>query len=633
MVLLAVCCAWTKGETITFKRAVQLAEEFLGGQVVSVPESAALGRAMTSAAVDDTRDYYLFNIGNRQGFVIVAGDDCLPSILGYGDKGELDLDNMPPALQELLQAYSAAKAKGTTVTATPRMAVTPLVKTKWHQGSPYNMQLPTAYYDNNLYRCAAGCLAVAMAQAMSVYKSPATVRTTIPGYVNKTTWEYQGYTKTASFSDVKAGTKIDWANMQNSYTGTETVTQQQAVSYFMRHCGISVETDYDITSGAVTKKAANALSTYFGYSETSYEEAYRYSSTSWADLIYNEVANGRPVIMAGQNKQNLSTSVGHAFICDGCDSNGKFHINWGWNNTSDGYFLLTGLNPPQQGTGGGSGGYNYHQEAIIGITPSDYQPGTQGGDTQPMGPVTDAEKRDLLTNISDVATTVDSYLSAIQEYEQKFTLLKQEADKQRTALDALKRDVQTLLEQSDRDDIDVLYYNEMLEGCAAAIELIMPRLETAETQIYNGLNFCQSAGNTLRQMKSTMNSLHLTAAGSLSRDAYNALKEGVDQAQATLSALDAASTLSGLYQQQEFTLRDVDNLRKRVQEYYDEVKPGLLAAIEAADGSNVPTGARKIKAGRQRAEETVYDLQGHRLDSPVLKKGLLIVNGRKILRE
>jgi hypothetical protein len=47
----------------------------------------------------------------------------------------------------------------------------------------------------------------------------------------------------------------------------------------------------------------------------------------------------------------------------------------------------------------------------------------------------------------------------------------------------------------------------------------------------------------------------------------------------------------------------------------------------------VPTGARKIKAGRQRAEETVYDLQGHRLDSPVLKKGLLIVNGRKILRE
>ena len=638
MVLLAVFCVWTKGETITFERAVQLAEDFLGGRHISVSESAALGRAMSSAA-NETRDFYLFNVGNRQGFVIVAGDDRLPAILGYADEGELDLENMPVALQELLQAYSAAKALGITVTATPRIAVAPLVKTKWHQGSPYNMQLPTAYYNNTAYRCAVGCLAVAMAQAMSVYKSPATVKTTIPGYVNKTTWEYQGITKTASLPDVKSGTKIDWANALDNYTGSETVVQQQAVSYMMRYCGESVETDYDITSGAVTKKAANALSTYFGYSGTSYHEAVNYSSTAWADLLYNEVFNGRPVIMGGQNGQNLLTSQGHAFICDGCDSNGKFHINWGWNNQSDGYFLLTGLNPPQQGTGGSSGGYNYHQEAIIGISPSGNQSGSTGGETQPTGPVTAAEQSLLLSDISQLVTLVDSYLSAIQEYEQKFTALKQEAARQRAALEELERNVQTLLKLSDRTDINVLYYNEMLEGCSMAIALIMPKLETAETQIYNGLSFCQSSGNTLRQMKSTLNSLQMSASRSLSRDAFNALKEGVDQAQVTLGELDASSTLNGLYQQQEALLRDVENLRIQVQEYFDQVKPGLMAALEAAGGGNISTGIGELEKVNKSTDrhinvnegetEKAYDLTGRRAEKAT--KGILIKNGRKIM--
>jgi hypothetical protein len=44
-------------------------------------------------------------------------------------------------------------------------------------------------------------------------------------------------------------------------------------------------------------------------------------------------------------------------------------MNWGWGGNSDGYFTLNALNPPALGTGGGSGGYNYGQNAIIGIVP------------------------------------------------------------------------------------------------------------------------------------------------------------------------------------------------------------------------------------------------------------------------
>ena len=31
---------------------------------------------------------------------------------------------------------------------------------------------------------------------------------------------------------------------------------------------------------------------------------------------------------------------GHAFILDGYDEDGKFHINWGWGGSYDGYFVV-----------------------------------------------------------------------------------------------------------------------------------------------------------------------------------------------------------------------------------------------------------------------------------------------------
>lgn len=40
-----------------------------------------------------------------------------------------------------------------------------------------------------------------------------------------------------------------------------------------------------------------------------------------------------------------SSGGGHAFVCDGADGNGLYHINWGWNGYQDGYFDITILNP------------------------------------------------------------------------------------------------------------------------------------------------------------------------------------------------------------------------------------------------------------------------------------------------
>ena len=663
MVLLVLISVFTNGATITYERALQLAESFLRENGTTSSDGVALARDITQTAgtlndranlpqlkllsmsptdnPDSTpaeaadADYYLFNVGDHQGFVIIAGDDRLPPVLGYSDQGGLDPQQLPCGLKELLEAYSALIGSGLPVTTAKRSAIAPIVKTKWHQNNPYNMKAPTAYYNDGIYRCAAGCLAVAMAQAMSVYKWPSKVMTTIPGYENKTTWEYQGVKKTAKISTTEAGTKIDWANALDNYTGQETVVQQQAVSYLMLYCGASVETDYDVSSGAVTQKACDALKKYFGYSYTTYYDSDKgsYSSSAWEDIIYTELDAGRPVIMAGQNNKNLSVAQGHSFICDGYDGNGKYHINWGWNNGSDGYFLLTGLTPPQQGTGGASGGYNYHQEIICGIVPDNNQYQAPQ-DPTPTGAVTEKERADLSSSLTETIQQITNNVAVCQEYEGKFTTLKQKADEQQRLLNNQLNEILALQAKANRDDIDPYYYL-LLDGCVTSINAIVkPKLETAATQIDNGLSFCQTSAVTLQQLKNTLSSLTKTASTVTDRETYNTLKDGVASAQVTLGTLDAAPTLSALWQQQDFQLRDVENLRMQIQNYFDQVKPALLQAIAEADAAKVPTGIAAYNVGPEHEKQLgnggeTYNLNGQRVTPQNSRKGQLRIVRQK----
>lgn len=81
-------------------------------------------------------------------------------------------------------------------------------------------------------------------------------------------------------------------------------------------------------------------------------------------MIYHELSEGRVVLYFGQ-----STGGGHAFVCDGYQSEDYFHVNWGWGGSSNGNFKLSAMTPSEQGAGGSSSsdGYNYLQGAIVGI--------------------------------------------------------------------------------------------------------------------------------------------------------------------------------------------------------------------------------------------------------------------------
>ncbi len=136
------------------------------------------------------------------------------------------------------------------------------------------------------------------------------------------------------------------------------------------YCGAAVKMDYADNenggSSAYSEAIPDALKRYFGYKKDA-RIVYRsdYTSSRWDEIIYNELANKRPVILSGVSPG----SGGHAFICDGYDGNDHYHINWGWSGNYDGYFLLGNLAPENFPEG-----FNLNLDAIVGIeppTPSD----------------------------------------------------------------------------------------------------------------------------------------------------------------------------------------------------------------------------------------------------------------------
>ena len=98
---------------------------------------------LNTPATNADAAYYTFN-ASRGGFVIVAGDDRVPAVLGYSDKGTFDPQDMPEAMQTLLEGYAAQiNALDHGAKAAPHFingnVIAPLVTAQWDQDAPYNL--------------------------------------------------------------------------------------------------------------------------------------------------------------------------------------------------------------------------------------------------------------------------------------------------------------------------------------------------------------------------------------------------------------------------------------------------------------------------------------------------------------
>ncbi len=360
--------------------ALRIASDFVSNSEAVLQRSGPTAKRSNSAIdqspitnhqlhIADSSAAY-FAVNTESGFVLVGADERLPEVLGYGDNGAFDADNLSPEFRYWMQCYEEemaqikAEDKQLTVSG-PRKApsaISPLMTSKWNQSAPYNNYAPM-YSETG--RCVTGCVATAMAQVMYYHKHPAQ-GTGSHSYLWICT-EPEESTATATLSANFGQTTYRWSDMLDSYKGYATSEQEDAVATLMYHCGVSIDMGYGSSSGAYTDKVPVALKNYFGY-DANYQRIQKimYPADSLNAIIYSELAARRPVIVSGSNDEG-----GHAFVCDGADNRGYFHINWGWGGNNDGYYLLTALNPGKsQGIGGTTKGYNQSTAFFIGLQPA-----------------------------------------------------------------------------------------------------------------------------------------------------------------------------------------------------------------------------------------------------------------------
>ena len=343
LLLLLVCFVGiaAQAKKVTEQEAFQKAHQFMEGMQI---KHSNMRRAPQKDSANAA--YYVFNVEDNSGFVIVSGDDRVPDILGYSDHGNLDIETAPCNLKWWLSYYchvinsldekAAAQTRNIRRTPSdPKAEIAPMLTTTWGQNWPYYNQCPSLEGQ----QCVTGCVATAMAQVINYHRWP-----------EEQTGEIVSYTTTTNniFLDKLDPTSFPWENMTDD-----------DIARLMRYCGQAVGMDYGIgESSAYDVRIPGALIGKFGYDNgTRIVYCNGYNSTTWEDLMYNELKAGRPVIYGGQ-----SGSGGHSFILHGY-KDGRFYINWGWDGWYDGYFELSLLNPMGDN-------YGKDQTAVIGIQKS-----------------------------------------------------------------------------------------------------------------------------------------------------------------------------------------------------------------------------------------------------------------------
>lgn len=225
--------------------------------------------------------------------------------------------------------------------------VNPLLTVKWGQSYPYNTTLDPVInsYGTGYVLPPTGCVAVAICQILSYHKTPSSIS------VDNMSW------------------LGDWDAMTQSPSASSlTATYQTQIANLMKIVGKGVDMSYAWNgSGASINEAYDFITSTLNF-DTDAISNYSHSA------IYKSLSNDCPVYVRGTD---TTTESGHAWVLDGCKteteieyeriyrttvdnpsypidprewllistrvlseaSTPSVHCNWGWNGSSDGYFI------------------------------------------------------------------------------------------------------------------------------------------------------------------------------------------------------------------------------------------------------------------------------------------------------
>ena len=323
-----------KAHVVTPKEAENIARKY-----IKLPTKKATRGVSKQSGYSQNAPYYIYNDAQNKGFVIVSGTTEMGEILAYSNENALDTINLHPGLAQLLDSYKMAFKAINTNNAVETEAkkgaffaktVAPLLKTTWSQDAPYNALLGYNY---------TGCVATTISQVLKYHEWPVQGMGNV-SYVNTS----DGRTLSGNLNL----SQYDWANMLPNYDAPVQATQAQrnAVAKLMKDVGLASGMQYHPGFAVATNQGAfDAFVKHFDYQATCVYQSTEGPSV-FADLLRQELVDGFPFYFYGATKDYKGA---HAWVVDGFDDKGFFHMNFGWNGQSNGYYSLSALNLSQSG--------------------------------------------------------------------------------------------------------------------------------------------------------------------------------------------------------------------------------------------------------------------------------------------
>ncbi|MCK4568672.1 MAG: C10 family peptidase [Bacteroidales bacterium] len=356
--------------------------------------------------LDGIPAFYAFDFTN-DGFMIISADDAYDPVIGYSFRGEFPKGEHAYVYSSYMQGYVDQIAYIRENNIQPEAAfaaewkhfltdeisnlnifsdpkdVDPLLTSTWNQDSPYNLMCPEDAGGSGGHTYV-GCVATAMSTIMHYYRYP----------INGTgdhcyTPGNPAYgLQCADFEN----TYYQWNGMMDDINSNN----PWPIAELGYHCAVSVNMNFGPDgSGSYSSLVPNRLNAFWRYNNTVYLEKSNFSLSSWIAILKGEVDVGRPIYYSG-----YSTGGGHAFVCDGYQSD-NFHFNFGWSGYGNGYYSLSNV-----------GGFYIGQACVKNFYPSDpdypYYASGQEVITQPSGQFTDGSGpiEDIQAN-TDVSWLID----------------------------------------------------------------------------------------------------------------------------------------------------------------------------------------------------------------------------------
>ncbi|PIE84449.1 MAG: hypothetical protein CSA07_01685 [Bacteroidia bacterium] len=323
---------------------------------------------------DTLADLYVFAHRGQPGFVMVAGDDRLPGVLAYSSEASFAAESIPVQLQDLLTGYSKLLTRQRThkqsiPPAEPGVrweTVSPLLRNAqgrtiiWGQLEPFSNDAPFVQgADGEPVHAPSGCVATALGQIMYYHQWPKRAR-------GEGAYSVSGVRKKTLTLGRRA---YEWSRMRPYYEPRSySRASADAVSYLMKELGAALHMHYTPTgSGSLGNKPLHAMVSHFGYSPaTRLVSPASMPPLAFLYALHDELLAGRPIYVQGFNHAG-----GHAFVCDGVDDKGYFHLNWGWDGLANGYYLISALVPTMAGVGAQAmGSFGVEMSVLLGLEPA-----------------------------------------------------------------------------------------------------------------------------------------------------------------------------------------------------------------------------------------------------------------------